>query len=101
MRLPDLLCRLLLLLQAEVDAVLGADAAPGGLAQYQQLAYVSRCVAESMRLYPHPPVLLRRALHDAARTDRIIKGLVPADPWQAMAALVARLAGLPVPSEPD
>lgn len=60
--LPDLLCRLLLLLQAEVDAVLGADAAPGGLAQYQQLAYVSRCVAESMRLYPHPPVLLRRAL---------------------------------------
>jgi len=44
---------------------------------------------------------LRRALHDAARIDRIIKGLVPADPWQAMAALVARLAGLPVPSEPD
>lgn len=24
--------------------------------------YVARCVAESMRLYPHPPVLLRRAL---------------------------------------
>lgn len=24
--------------------------------------YIARCVAESMRLYPHPPVLLRRAL---------------------------------------
>jgi hypothetical protein len=26
------------------------------------LKYVMRCVNESMRLYPHPPVLLRRAL---------------------------------------
>jgi hypothetical protein len=40
--------------------VLGADAAPG-VAQYAQLGYVTRCVCESMRLYPHPPVLLRRA----------------------------------------
>ncbi len=31
------------------------------MAQYGQLAYVMRCVCESMRLYPHPPVLLRRA----------------------------------------
>jgi len=30
-------------------------------AQYASLRYVSRCVLESMRLYPHPPVLLRRA----------------------------------------
>lgn len=29
---------------------------------YTQLKYVMRCVNESMRLYPHPPVLLRRAM---------------------------------------
>lgn len=28
---------------------------------YTQLRYLTRCVCESMRLYPHPPVLLRRA----------------------------------------
>ena len=31
------------------------------VADYQQLKYLMRCVNESMRLYPHPPVLLRRA----------------------------------------
>jgi carotene epsilon-monooxygenase len=30
-------------------------------ADYRELAYVMRCINESMRLYPHPPVLLRRA----------------------------------------
>ncbi len=40
--------------------MLGDDAMPS-LAQYGQLGYVTRCVCESMRLYPHPPVLLRRA----------------------------------------
>jgi carotenoid epsilon hydroxylase len=29
--------------------------------QYSGLRYITRCVLESMRLYPHPPVLLRRA----------------------------------------
>ena len=29
---------------------------------YTELKYVMRCVNESMRLYPHPPVLLRRAM---------------------------------------
>ncbi|KAG2445383.1 hypothetical protein HXX76_000005 [Chlamydomonas incerta] len=47
--------------QAEVDAVLGARLTPT-MADYGQLRYVMRCVNESMRLYPHPPVLLRRAL---------------------------------------
>ena len=28
----------------------------------QALKYTMRCVNESMRLYPHPPVLLRRAM---------------------------------------
>ena len=47
--------------QAEVDEVLASGELPG-LAQYGALKYVMRCVNESMRLYPHPPVLLRRAL---------------------------------------
>ncbi|KAF8061059.1 CYP97C1 [Scenedesmus sp. PABB004] len=48
--------------QAEVDAVLGGGPPSSlTLAQYGALRYVLRCVAESMRLYPHPPVLLRRA----------------------------------------
>ncbi|KAL6768475.1 CYP97C3 [Auxenochlorella protothecoides x Auxenochlorella symbiontica] len=54
---PDTLARA----QEEIDRVLGASPHPD-LAQYQQLRYLQRCVAESMRLYPHPPVLLRRAL---------------------------------------
>jgi len=52
----------------EIDRVMGprtgaADErrAPN-LAQTKALGYVLRCVLESMRLYPHPPVLLRRAL---------------------------------------
>ncbi len=28
---------------------------------YKALQYTMRCINESMRLYPHPPVLLRRA----------------------------------------
>ena len=48
-------------MQAEVDAVLGSRLSPT-MADYGQLRYVMRCVNESMRLYPHPPVLLRRAL---------------------------------------
>ena len=47
----------------EVDAVLAST--PGGrltsAADVAALRYVHRCVNESMRLYPHPPVLLRRA----------------------------------------
>lgn len=40
--------------------MLGGNDAPS-LEQYGRLAYVTRAVCESMRLYPHPPVLLRRA----------------------------------------
>jgi len=52
--------------QAEVDEVLAGDSkdAPTSVADYQSLKYVMRCVNESMRLYPHPPVLLRRAIVD-------------------------------------
>ncbi len=47
----------------EVDRVMGNCTQPT-LEQYMQLKYCMRCVNESMRLYPHPPVLLRRALVD-------------------------------------
>jgi hypothetical protein len=46
---------------AEVDAVMSDRETPS-LADYSALKYVMRCLNESMRLYPHPPVLLRRAL---------------------------------------
>lgn len=32
------------------------------IAAFKELKYNMRCINESMRLYPHPPVLLRRAL---------------------------------------
>ncbi len=47
--------------QEEVDRVLGSRLQPT-IADFGQLRYIMRCVNESMRLYPHPPVLLRRAL---------------------------------------
>jgi carotene epsilon-monooxygenase len=40
---------------------MGDRTAPN-LADYSALKYLMRCVNESMRLYPHPPVLLRRAM---------------------------------------
>ena len=50
-------------LQEEVDRVMGDSTKPT-LEQYRELKYTLRCINESMRLYPHPPVLLRRALID-------------------------------------
>lgn len=32
------------------------------LAMTQEMKYIMRCINESMRLYPHPPVLIRRAM---------------------------------------
>ncbi len=46
--------------QDEIDSVLGEAEQPD-MAGYSALRYLTRCVNESMRLYPHPPVLLRRA----------------------------------------
>ena len=53
--------------QEELDAVFGADNTDvePTIDQIKDLRYLSRCIAESMRLYPHPPVLIRRA------TDRV------------------------------
>ena len=56
-----------------------------------------------LTLARHPTAALHAALREAARIDRIIKGLVRDDAWSAMAALAASVAGapaLPQPSEP-
>ena len=47
----------------EVDAVLG-DRTPQGAADLKELRFTTRVINESMRLYPQPPVLLRRAVED-------------------------------------
>ena len=47
---------------AQVDAVLG-DRRPT-LEDIRALGFTTRCLNESMRLYPQPPVLIRRALED-------------------------------------
>ncbi|KAL1201313.1 Carotene epsilon-monooxygenase [Cardamine amara subsp. amara] len=45
--------------QEEVDRVL-AGRNPA-FEDIKELKYITRCINESMRLYPHPPVLIRRA----------------------------------------
>lgn len=55
------MCRFRCQAHEEVDRVLGDKPAPS-VADYMALKYTMRCVNESMRLYPHPPVLLRRAM---------------------------------------
>ena len=49
--------------QAEADRVIGGRSAdsPVTMVDTQSLQYCMRCLNESMRLYPHPPVLIRRA----------------------------------------
>ncbi|KAJ7566206.1 hypothetical protein O6H91_02G092500 [Diphasiastrum complanatum] len=49
-------------LQSEVDATLG-ERMPT-VADMKNLKYTTRVINESMRLYPQPPVLIRRALED-------------------------------------
>ena len=44
--------------------MLGDADKPTTLEHFKELKFTLRCISESMRLYPHPPVLLRRALMD-------------------------------------
>jgi cytochrome P450 len=55
---PDLLAEV----QAEVDAVLGDGAAPDSIETVRALELVRLTVAESLRMYPQPPLLIRRAV---------------------------------------
>lgn len=47
------------------------DSEKPSMEQYRALQYTMRCINESMRMFPHPPVLLRRAL----REDTLPSGL--------------------------
>lgn len=61
--------------QQEVDSVLN-----GNLPKYEdikELKYLMRCIQESMRLYPHPPVLIRRA-----QVDDVLPGDYKVGPGQ-------------------
>ena len=55
---PDVIAKI----RAEVDAVLG-DRKPT-VEDMRALKYTTRVINESMRLYPQPPVLIRRAIND-------------------------------------
>lgn len=59
---PDVMARV----QEEIDTNLGEKAQTGNVTMDDLfgLTYLRWCVAESMRLYPHPPVLIRRAIED-------------------------------------
>ena len=46
----------------QVDAVIG-DSIPN-MEQVRALPYTTRVISEAMRLYPQPPVLIRRALEE-------------------------------------
>ena len=50
------------ILGAQVDTLLG-DRQPT-LEDIKALYWTTRCLNEAMRLYPQPPVLIRRALED-------------------------------------
>merc|ERR1719171_2228335 len=50
-------------LRAEISAVLGSRTRPT-YADVQAMGFLRNCLAESLRMYPQPPVLLRRALDD-------------------------------------
>lgn len=65
--------------QAEVDAVLGSD--DPTYEKIHELKFVRLVLAEALRLYPEPPILIRRALEDdvlpeggCGKRIRLLKG---------------------------
>lgn len=58
-------------LQAEVDSVLG-DRFPT-IEDMKKLKYTTRVINESLRLYPQPPVLIRRSIEDDVLGEYPIK----------------------------
>lgn len=48
--------------EVQVDTVIGDDTPT--LEQVRALPYTTRVISEAMRLYPQPPVLIRRALEE-------------------------------------
>ena len=82
------------------------------LSQARDAGRAPATLTRELRLYPPrdrlyldalkrlDTAVLRAALQEAARIDRIAKGLIAADPWAAMAALTARMAGAPALIQP-
>lgn len=70
------------------------------------LKYVMRCINESMRLYPHPPVLLRRALVEDTLPGEACRGGPPAtsqaaaDAHRCWEVLLQGVAPRPSPQAP-
>ncbi len=71
--------------QAREAQRLGSRSPPGA---WNQAARPSQSALGRLRKVP-----LERLLAQAARTDRIIKGLAPGDAWSAITALAAEFAG--------
>ena len=57
---PELLKRI----QADIDEVFGDDDRTPTYDDIQKLESVRLCIAEALRLYPEPPILIRRCLED-------------------------------------
>ena len=51
-------------IQADIDEVFGDDDRTPTYDDIQKLESVRLCIAEALRLYPEPPILIRRCLED-------------------------------------
>ena len=83
-------------LQDEVDTILKTSSdtkprVPSTLEDVQKLELTRLCVAESLRMYPQPPLLIRRALDE----DQLPSVAVPEDPKDPQGPLVNCAAKLP------
>ena len=75
---PELMKRI----QADIDEVFGDDDRAPTYEDIQKLESVRLCIAEALRLYPEPPILIRRCLEDVTlpkgagdREVTLIKGM--------------------------
>ena len=75
---PELMKRI----QADIEEVFGDDDRAPTYEDIQRLESVRLCVAEALRLYPEPPILIRRCLEDVTlpkgagdREITLIKGM--------------------------
>ncbi|HVL55220.1 MAG TPA: DNA polymerase III subunit delta [Burkholderiaceae bacterium] len=75
----------------------GSAATPQAMSQLRIWGERQRVYSAALRRLS--PRALRLLLRQAARTDRIVKGVAPGDEWQALESLVLRLCAVPVAME--